>query len=1449
MRKRWIAPHVALIGSLALLLGIPEAGAQCLTGVRPFASIFGPSSITRLRVDPAGSHAVLGAEYGRFWQCVDSNLGNNFIPGDPARRMAPAGTNGCASRDPEEVGGGWWQVSATTLRGVAGFISGPGCFASSCPVGDMCTVVEDWGAGGPPGIGGTAYFIGWRTSETAGDLRWWDLARYCGAEDCAVPIVEFPLPGITAGPGGEFSVRSDRDPGAGAYVQIPDQGPASQLIESWDVLFHAGASDPGRDRNALCDGSPCWELVARVPYGDAPLGPTPVAFACGGAAPETGFVALGLAFEGGAPGGPVPSQLAGRAVPFDCSCADLDGDGWGCGDCDDADPTAWPGGAEACDGRDNDCDGLIDEESAWYRDSDGDSFGDPQEPIYSCEPPAGHVTNGLDCDDADANVNPDAEETCNGKDDDCDGVADDGFPTEEWYLDADSDGFGDPSQVVEACAGPDGYVANDLDCDDTDASVNPDAEEICNGKDDDCDGLADPNEDGDAFPVCMGDCDDANGTVYPGAPEICDGLNNDCDDPSWPVPPPGEHNEDGDPFPECAGDCDDTNGTVYPGAPEICDGLNNDCGDSSWPLPPPAERDDDGDGLSECAGDCDDARDTVYPGAPPICDGLNNDCDDPGWPVPPPADRDDDGDTFSECAGDCDDADGTVYPGAPEICDRLNNDCDDPGWPVPPPADRDDDGDTFSECAGDCDDANGAVHPGATETCNAADDDCDGLTDEDASGEDSDGDGLHNLCDSCPQDHDPSGQNSDGDPFGDACDDCPLIDDPDQQDGNQDGVGDACSAWVRIAKDDGVETYVPGGTLVYTITVEEPLRASESFDSGVLNQQWAPWSSRPDGRIQVTGQWGTAGGPYALWMDKAFEELYYFNLNEAIWTVDLSTAEQAELSFWTAEIEDEETYIPDTFYGHAYGDGIAISDDGLWWTTIFRPTDHANAVWRFYTIDLAAAAQAAGLEFGRDFRIKFQQYDDLYSPGDGRGYDSIEIDSHSTALTDPSFAEPPLHVVVEDDFPPELSCSWTCVAEAGSSCTPGPVAGDIVDSAEIVGPVTYTAICQVDGDATGPIANTATVTLPPELIDPEPEDNSATDVDEPMIDHDLDGRADDADNCPGAANADQADLDGDGAGDACDLCPSIANPSQDDEIACLATFGLGVDCLGALIDLVDPASDGLVEIRDSGGAVFSATPFASGDLPDLLDLEGMADGPGAICVTLASGLECAAFDKQGQRQLGIDGGCLSLPVAVATAALRRGCTSPTAATVLLDGSGSSDTDGDIVRYDWYEDYATSGATFLGSGAQLEVTLPVALHLITLRVTDSQGGSATVETAVSYPAGCWKSVDPVSIQLGSGHDGTRVFWLGIPGAASYDVIRGHLGQLVGEASYIDLGPVVCLHDDSHESGEAPGDPELPAAGEAFFYLVRREGETPGIYGTGWPAIPRSPGAGDCPIPPE
>ncbi len=98
----------------------------------------------------------------------------------------------------------------------------------------------------------------------------------------------------------------------------------------------------------------------------------------------------------------------------------------------------------------------------------------------------------VDCDDLNPEINPGAIEVCNGIDDNCNGLIDDGITYNVWYADTDLDGYGDITTAVSTCDGaPEGYIADSTDCNDVINAINPGAIEICNGIDDNCDGNID----------------------------------------------------------------------------------------------------------------------------------------------------------------------------------------------------------------------------------------------------------------------------------------------------------------------------------------------------------------------------------------------------------------------------------------------------------------------------------------------------------------------------------------------------------------------------------------------------------------------------------------------------------------------------------------------------------------------------------------------------------------------------------------------------------------------------------------------------------------------------------------------------------------------------------------------------------------------------------------------
>ena len=173
--------------------------------------------------------------------------------------------------------------------------------------------------------------------------------------------------------------------------------------------------------------------------------------------------------------------------------------------------------------------------------------------------------------------------------------------------------------------------------------------------------------DGDGVTVGQGDCDDSDADRYPGNIEICDGKDNDCNGIA--DYPGGEIDVDGDGSLSCI-DCNDNDPNNYPGNTEICDGQDNDCsGSANYPG---ELTDADGDGSLSCV-DCADNNPARFPGNPEICDGIDNNCN--GIPDYPSELVNNDGDPALSCV-DCNDNDPNNYPGNTEICgDGQDNNC------------------------------------------------------------------------------------------------------------------------------------------------------------------------------------------------------------------------------------------------------------------------------------------------------------------------------------------------------------------------------------------------------------------------------------------------------------------------------------------------------------------------------------------------------------------------------------------------------------------------------------------------------------------------------------------------------------------------------------------------------------------------------------------------------
>jgi hypothetical protein len=301
---------------------------------------------------------------------------------------------------------------------------------------------------------------------------------------------------------------------------------------------------------------------------------------------------------------------------------DADGDGYEdaqccngtmCGDdCNDAVRGANPMATEVCNGIDDDCDTRVDEGVTVdvYRDADGDGRGTGAR-MTACATSARFSVYGDDCNDANVRVRPGLPEVCDGIDNDCVGTGDTGAAATNWYRDADGDGFGDVTQAIFSCAPPSGgaYSLLATDCDDTRAATSPAQAELCDGIDNDCNGLADfaispgnledDDRDGVADSACAPagrDCDDRDPSSSTGVAESCDGRDNDCDSRiDEAVASYAYYRDiDGDGYGSevsgavvgcvqpsgyvrLGGDCDDTAPARRPGVSETCNGTDEDC--------------------------------------------------------------------------------------------------------------------------------------------------------------------------------------------------------------------------------------------------------------------------------------------------------------------------------------------------------------------------------------------------------------------------------------------------------------------------------------------------------------------------------------------------------------------------------------------------------------------------------------------------------------------------------------------------------------------------------------------------------------------------------------------------------------------------------------------------------------------------------------------------------
>ncbi len=478
----------------------PNAGTLANTAEPPFFRTYAPSS------SPTRTFPLLSA-------ILD---GSNYAKGDKLPSVGIATTHRLTVRDNNAAGGGldFGEVTVTVDGNIGPFLE-------------------------------TTNLAGSYAANTTQTITW-----SVNGTDNATPNVKislstdggmtFPIELVasTANDGSE-DITIPNNPTSTARIKVEAIGNIFFDISNADFTITPGEMVSCPVDFSVCPDAPAFALTGATPVGgsytgsgvsgnmfdasDAGLGMHTITYTTGG-----GSCMFVITVEESAPGGITYYQDSdsdgfGNPAVSQQACVQPIGYVANNTDCDDTDPLEKPG-------------------QTWYADLDGDNYSSGVT-LTQCLRPMGYkvateltATSG-DCNDNDPAINPGATEVCDGIDNNCNNSTDEGVTT-TWYRDMDGDSFGNPNDSQEACSKPAGYVANNTDCDDTDPLEKPGQTWYA-----DLDG--DNYSSGATLTQCLrpmgykvaaeltatsGDCDDNDPAINPEAVEVQDGVDNNCND-------------------------------------------------------------------------------------------------------------------------------------------------------------------------------------------------------------------------------------------------------------------------------------------------------------------------------------------------------------------------------------------------------------------------------------------------------------------------------------------------------------------------------------------------------------------------------------------------------------------------------------------------------------------------------------------------------------------------------------------------------------------------------------------------------------------------------------------------------------------------------------------------------------------------------------------------------